>query len=813
MAEPFTQRVPRQFVGGYRPRIDGHAKASGEAEYLDDVAAKLKGVLYAKALRSPYPHARIKRMDTSDAEALAGVRCVLRFDDPEVAALPQTCCAWTSVNTASFKTMYYPTWLDNRVLESTVRWVGDEAGVVVAAESEGIADEALKLVRVEWEQLPFVLDPIKALESEAPIIHPEVNPNGNVLPAHTSSSFSSSGGDVFVDKGSVVDAMGKADVVVEETSQYHRADHSCLDTRGCLMHWGNGKLTCWTNYYQADQTRMHLAEMLELPLNRVRVLNPFIGGNFGRCNTGEQPFFTFTALLARRTGRPVRYKMTRREDFHDTRNPMRYTVRLGALNDGSIMAADFTSMVDTGAYHGHGMAAVKLVVRWDLLENMMAHIPNLRYEGYVVYTNKIPGGCMRGIGNVQHNFALGLAIDHLAEKLELDPLEVVIKNFGHEWEHPPSKSLLAVLEAGAQRIGWKDRHKPGEGPLYPHEKKRGIGFSWNCSWHAAWQEELRGHIQVQLKLNPDMSVILQAPQPETGVGSNACATFACAEALSFLNVQPEDVEWISLVDTETGLKDMVQTDSSCSYLQAELMPAAAAQLKQCILDLAAPVMKVAAAELDIADGRVFAQSDPEKAMNVRDILWHGDMVPLVVTVSQMPALEKTGAPFGAVFAEVEVDTATGKIDVLRMVVVHDCGTVMFGSGAEAQQVGGQCIGIGETLTEEIVYDEASGVPLNFNWVDYQIPTMLDFPDVEPVLLEVWRGAGEYGACGMGEGAPTCTPRAIANAVYNAIGVRLDELPLKPEKVLRALASAHAPAIPGAGSAAEAMPAAEWEVVR
>jgi CO/xanthine dehydrogenase Mo-binding subunit len=163
------------------------------------------------------------------------------------------------------------------------------------------------------------------------------------------------------------------------------------------------------------------------------------------------------------------------------------------------------------------------------------------------------------------------------------------------------------------------------------------------------------------------------------------------------------------------------------------------------------------------------------------------MVPIVVTVTQMPDVTKTGAPFAATFAEVEVDTETGKVDVLRLVVVHDCGTVMFAAGAEGQQVGSQTFGVGESLTEEIIYDEATGVPLNFNWIDYQLPTMLDFPEVEPVLLEVWRGAGEYGACGMGEGASTSTPRAIANALYNAIGVRVDEIPMKPEKVLAALA--------------------------
>jgi xanthine dehydrogenase molybdenum-binding subunit len=781
MAQPFTQRTPRQFVGGYRPRIDGRAKASGQAEYLDDVAAGLKGVIHARALRSPYPHARIKHMDTSRAESLPGVRCVLRFDDPEVAAFPPTALGWTSTNSNPYDKMYYPLVKDVRVLDSTARWVGDEAGVIVAADSEEILEEALALIEVEWEQLPFVLDRHEAMGTEAPILHPEVNPTGNVLPP---DEFC--GPDVFYDKGNVVDGMGEADEVVEVEAHYARSDHSALDTRGCLMQWKNGKLTCWTNFYAADQTRMHLSQMLGLPMNRVRVVLPYIGGNFGRCNMGEQPFFLETALLAQRTGRPVRYKMTRREDFHDTRNAIDYKVRVGAKRDGTIVAADFDSLLDTGAYHGHGLAVTKWVVSLDVVENLMAHIPNLRYESYVVYTNKVPGGCMRGAGNVQHNFAWGLAVDALADKLGLDPVDVYLKNCGHEWEQLPGASMAAVLETGAQRIGWAERHKPGQGPLLDGTKKRGMGLSCHCSWHAPYQEMWRGHVQVEVKLNPDMSVILKAPQGETGTGSNSCVTFACAEALSYLGIGVDDIQWIPGADTESGLKDMVQTDSCCAFLQSDLMPLAAAQLKETILELAAPIMEVPAAELDIADGQVFVKSDPGNAKTVRDVLWSGDFVPLVATVSKLPAPEKTGAPMFAAFAEVEVDIETGVVDVLKVVVVNDCGTVMFGSGAEGQQIGGQCLSLGEAVTEEMIYDEATGVPLNFNWVDYHVPTMLDFPEVEPVLLEVWKGAGEYGACGMGEGTGTCTPRAIYNAVYNAVGVRIEDMPLSPDRVLRAL---------------------------
>ena len=262
--------------------------------------------------------------------------------------------------------------------------------------------------------------------------------------------------------------------------------------------------------------------------------------------------------------------------------------------------------------------------------------------------------------------------------------------------------------------------------------------------------------------------------------------FPVPRPLKFLNVKPEDVKWVSRVDTETGYKDCVQTDSAVSYLQSQLMAEAAAKVKDKILELAIPKFNVTPEEMDIEDGRIFVKGDPEKQMKVRDLLWEGDMVPILATVSRMPDCTQTGVPYISTFVEVEVDTDTGIVEVLNLVQVNDCGTVMYASGAEAQLVGGQCIGIGEALTEEIIYDQATGVPLNFNLIDYKVPTMVDFPEVDPVLMEVWKGAGEYGACGIGESVFCCTPRAVSNAIYNAVGVRVNDTPIKPEKVLRAL---------------------------
>ncbi|MFC1994269.1 xanthine dehydrogenase family protein molybdopterin-binding subunit [Chloroflexota bacterium] len=784
MSEAFNRRATHKYVGTYRPRMDGWEKASGSAKYADDIATEchFPNMLYAKILRSPYPHARIKYLDTIKAEKLSGVQAILTYKDPEIASLKPTNAGWTDgVDTVTYDRMMWKRFRDRRVLSDHVCWVGDEAGVVVAAESEQIAEEALRLVDVQWEVLPFVLDPIEAMKPGAPIIHPEIRSDSNVFPPDDIG-----GPDVFFSEGDTEKGFAEADIIADVTATYHNANQGVLDKWCCLAEWNNDKLTVWSNSYEADQTRMYISEMLELPLNKVRIISSYVGGQFGKGDTGEQPFFLLTALLARKTGRPVKFQLTRRESFLNTRQPVIYDCKMGAKKDGKITSSYFKAIGNAGAYADHTLFAIKFAPV-EIAEAALSHIPNLKLEAYCVYTNKLSGAMMRGVGSAQMNFALGLAIDVLAEKLNMDPIDLALKNFGYVGETLPDKSLKAVLEEGAKRILWDKRHKPGEGPTYGGLLKRGIGFSCHPSWHAEWQELRRGHIQVGIKVNPDCTVTLEAPTVECGPGSNTCNVLSCAEALSFLGVKPEDISWVSTVDTDTCFKDTVQTDSSVSYLQAEVIKVAAAEIKTKILEVAALHFKTKPEQLQIEDGYIYFKAKPEKKMSVKALLLEkGNLVPIVATVSRIPAGEMTGIPFFATFAETEVNTATGRVEVLKLIVLNDCGTVMYASGAEAQQVGGQCIGVGESLTEEIIYDEKTGIPLNFNWIDYKIPTMVDMPDVEPVLLEVWKGAGEYGACGIGEAVVCCTPRAIANAIYNAIGVRIDEVPIKPEKVLKAL---------------------------
>jgi CO/xanthine dehydrogenase Mo-binding subunit len=776
----YKPRVPRRFIGGYQPRIDGLEKAQGRAPYADDVISdrNYPGLLHARVLRSPYPRARIVHLDASKAAALAGVVAVITYQDPEAKRLKPTNAGWTdAVDTVSHENMMWRKFRDRRVLGDYATWAGDEVGVAIAAESEQIAEQALKLVEVDWEVLPYVLDPLSAMRPDAPVIHPEIT-NSNVLPPDPVG-----GPDVFLNKGDVDQAFAAADVVVEMDTSHHNPTQGALDPWCCLAQWDGDHLLVVSNSYAADQTRMHVSQMLEMPIHKVRVISKYVGGQFGRADTGDQAFFIFTALLARKAGRPVKFKHTRRDSFHDTRQPALYHCKVGARTDGTITALQFKSIGDIGAHADHSVFALKFAPA-EISEAALAPIPNIKMESYAVYTNHIPGCMMRGVGNSQFNFVFGRMIDGLAEQLGIDPIDLAIKNFGHAWGVCPDPSLQAVLSAGAQRIGWAEkRHQPGAGMLFDATHRRGVGFSVHPGWHAEWQEERRGQVQAKVTLYPDGTLTLDAPTVETGTGSNTCNVLGCAESLGFLGITPAEITWVSTVDTNLGMRDCVQTDSAVAFLQSEVMVEVAKQLKTKILDLAAPILDIPADQLDIRDGCIYGE---DKSMDVKELLWKGDLVPLSVMVSRAPNKTRTGVPYIASFAEVDVDTATGRTQVIKLVIINDCGTVMYASGAEAQQIGGQVMAIGEALTEEIVYDPVYGVPLNFNFIDYKIPTILDMPQIEPVLLEVWRGAGEYGACGIGEGTLTCTPRAIANAIYNAIGARVDEIPMTPDKVLRAL---------------------------
>ena len=780
----FVPRKKRENIGTYRPRTEAWKKARGTGNYAEDLVLKRKypDMVYMRMLKSPYPHALIKSIDTTKAENLPGVVGVLRYDDPEVAALkPFTGCWTDATNSASIIHAWGSR--DRHALPDRARWAGEEVGVAVAAETPEIAEEAVRLIEVEWEELPFCLTIEDALREDAPIIHPDINPDSNFLPDNGLW-----GPDVVVDEGDVDKAFAEADEVVEAKAVYRNPQECALDYWNCMMYWTDDQLISISDSYAVDQSRIFLSDMLGIPLNKVRCISPLEGGQHGRGNTGEQPFFLVTALMSKKVGRPVRYFQTRQEHFHDTRTECYLSVKIGAKKDGTITALDFEMLGNSGAYSDCTVGEIKFVPP-EWLESMLANVENQRFTGRAVYTNIIPASCMRSIGNIEMNYIFGLGMDMLAEKLGIDEIELMKKNVSGMGCPLPNPSVAKVLDEGAKAIGWDKLHGPGEGEWIDGCKKRGIGFSLNNTWHTENQEYRRGPTQVMIKLNHDGSVIIDAPTVEVGGGSSTCAVLAAADALG---VPYESIHWIYQQDTETGLKDVVQSDSSVSLVLAEAAHDCAVKVKEQFLALVAKKWECEPEDLDMIEGRVFMKNNPEKSQTIREYydsidLWEeGNLVPLSVMNVRPIDNKSYGFAYMATFAEVEVDTETGEVKVLKMAVSSDGGTVLFPAGAEGQLVGGQCQGLGEALYEEMIYDEATGVPLNFNFVDYKFPTMADYPDIDPLPVEVFEGYGEFGACGMGEAAPCCTPRAISNAIYNAIGVRINETAASPAKILNAL---------------------------
>lgn len=781
----YNSRKDYKYIGEYLPKIDAKEKVLGKTPFFDDItlAGKIPGMLYCKILNSPYASATIVSMDTSKAEALDGVFCVLRYDDPEILALKVTTHGWTDTAITSYARDTIDRFWDRRFLSNTSRWVGDQMGVAVAAVTPEIADEAIKLVEIEWDVKPFVLEMEDSKKSDAPIVHPEMDNETNQL-RHADADIKN---DVTMDKGDVDGALKDADFVLTIDQTYGgQSTHGTLDYRGCVIHWDEDKINVWTNHYYSDMNRMYLHEHLQVPLNKIRVRNGNSGASMGKWNTGEDVFYVITAILSRRSKRPVKYKMTNHEEFHDGRSENRFIIKAACKNDGRVTGMDIIAEGNTGAYIGGCDHNTEFIVI-ESAERIFAQTENIRLRSYTFFSNKMPGGVVRAIGNIQLNYAMMRLYDEVAEKTGIDILEILMKNCGNIWNEIPNRSLQTVINEGAKKINWADRIPSPENLKKSDIKKRGKGVSvWN-QWHAEWQENDRGYIEVSIRLNPDMSVILQAPTSETGAGGNSVAVLACAEELDFLNIKPEDIIWPSLGDTEMGLRDSPPTDSVVSFLYAEAMNEAAVKLKKEICRRVAVYLDVPDEDLEIKNAVVYDRNNTETRISVGDFMMNTDCVPIHIHHARNNNKNGEGMPYGAWFADVEVDTETGDIDVLNLVLVNDAGKVMHASGAESQQMGGQCLGLGEALMEELVYDRETGTMLNNNYIDYKMPTIKDFPGMDMGLVEVWQGGGKYGAAGVAEGTLTGTAAAIANAIYNAVGIRVNGVPIKAEKVLGLMA--------------------------
>lgn len=744
-------------VGKPLPRIDSLEKATGTATFTTDL--KLPGMLHAKVLRSPYPHARIVSIDTTEAEALPGVRAVATYKNTSGCRFNSSC---SEANPPAVPVE------DEQIFNQELRYVGDEVAAV-AADTEYIASQALALIRVEYEELPAVFDPLEAMNPEAP-------------PVHTCFIGNNIAGMAKLPMGDLEKGFAESDVILEERFHLPVVKHCQLETQAAVADYSvSGNLTVWSTTQSPHPLKNLLAKIFDLPASRVRVSNPpYIGGGFGSHVGMSGKAEPIAAALAILSGRPVRFVYDRKEDFiaSTTRHSGYVTVKLGAKQDGTFQALYLNAVLNTGAYASAGpdVTAVLGVTNISIYQ-----IPNVCYDGLCVYTNTTTAGAMRGFGNPQGNFAVESTVDMMAEKLGIDPVELRLKNVMTPYAPwlPPypcaTCGLAECMEKGAEKIGWSDRDRLAE-----HGKTgkvRGIGMAAGTHVSNSWPFAVEFD-NAYLTVMEDGSANLAVGVPDMGQG---IATTLSQVAASALGITMDQVS-IVFGDTASTPYDIGSHASRTLYSAGTAVVAAGRDAKQKILEFAAEHLKEEIGNLTLENGIITAGGEPRMTLKEaahfihranRQIIGIGQTVPF------------NAPPWHAHFAEVEVDLETGQVEVLRIAAAHDVGRAINPDIVEGQIHGSVLQGIGYALSERIEYDK-KGKQAQDSFHKYYLPTMLETPDIDVILVETNEPSGPFGAKGVGECGLVPTAAAIANAVYNATGIRFHEIPMTEEKVLKAL---------------------------
>ena len=747
-----------RIVGKSVPRLDGYEKATGAAKFTGDMW--LYRMLHGKVLRSPYAHARIVSIDTSRAEKLEGVKAILTHKD-----VPRALIGESGIE-------------DAYILPDKVRFVGDEV-LAVAAESEEIAEQALELIDVKYEELPIVLTPEEALRPGAPLIPPPEVSTTNLSEVDSRT--------LVLERGDVEKGFGEADLIVEDNYHTSFVQHLPIEPRACLAKWDNEKLTVWVSTQQPFPYRQTIASVLGIPQTRVKLISPYLGGSFGSKYEGR--YAILAAIMAEKTGRPVMFRFTREEDMlSKMRQAVDIQIRLGVKKDGTFSAILGKLITASGGYiWSHNTAAAAPILG-------LFRSPHAKYEALGVYTNHPYTGEMRGVTTAIITFGLAQSIDRIAEELGLDPVEFIKRTHiqaGDECKVShrqrdgvvlSSCGLDECLERGAEAIGWRAKWKGYRTPVEVRGHKRvGIGMA-AMTQGSSIPTAASGSV---VKINSDGTVDLLMPVVEMGTGTKTTQVQVLAEALGI----PIEIVHVINADTEvTPLCPYGQIASTSAHTEALATKLAGEDARQQLLEQAAIELHVKPEALEIEDGVIYVKDNPDTATSIREIaaMTGAGTTPVVgrgvVTCPNWPAKARS---YGAVFAEVEVDTETGEVAVLKYVSAHDVGRAINPAIVQGQIIGGVVMGIGWALSEELHFDN-QGRPLNFSLTDYKIFTSADCPEIIPIIVESDDPLGPYGAKGFGEAPLSAVPGCIANAIYNAIGIRFKELPITPEKVLKAL---------------------------
>lgn len=754
-------------------KLDAEAIVRGAPHYTMDMVPD--GALYAKILRSPHAHARIKRIDKTQAMMVPGVYLILTHED--VPRIPFTTAG---------QNFPEPSPYDAFMLDSKVRYVGDRVAVVVAKD-EPTASAACKLIKVDYDVLPAVFDPREALKPESPIIHDEPDSSGiydatRNLAAH-----------IEVEVGDVEQGFKQSDYIFEHTYSVHYVQHVSMEPHVCIAYLDeNRRLVLITATQVPFHVRRIVARVNQIPIARVRVIKPRIGGGFG--GKQEVVLEDICSHIALRLGKPVVMELTREEEFYcaRTRHPQFVTIKTGVNKDGTIVANQMYVVANTGAYGSHALTVQSNTGSKSL---PLYRAANIKYVADVAYTNLPVAGAFRGYGAPQGYFALESHMDEIAHALGLDPLELRRRNLIRKGDRDPIATKLGEGKEGFERIirscgieecieaasrGFLNRtskqiQKPFE------RKRRGIGFALAMHGTGIAGDDMGG---ATLKVNEDGSFNLLIGATDLGTGSDTVLAQMAAEVLG---VDLGDIIVYSS-DTDYTPFDVGAYASSTTYVSGTAVVRAAEKVRERLRDVASQLLGIDRSKVVFSSG--FFVAPDGRRIHIKEAAlksFYGHDKQQIVESASFLTFE-CPPPFCACFVEVEVDLDTGIVEVVDAASAVDLGRAINPTLAEGQIIGSVAMGIGYAIYEEMKFSDR-GKMLNASLMEYKVPVAPDLPDIRACLIETDEPTGPFGVKSVGEIAIDNVAPAIANAIFNATGVRLRDLPFTPEKVLKALKEA------------------------
>lgn len=733
------------FVGTAAPRVDAYERVSGTAEYPSDV--NFPDMLYGAILGCPHPNAKVKKVDTSAAEKVAGSRAIITGSTP-AADIP-----WLYQDKKS------------KIFDPHCRYEGD-AVAAVAADTPYSAWDAIAAIKVEYDVLPFVFDERKALDPKSPVIHP----GGNRVAKPQ-----------VYERGNVEEGFSQADVVLEASYRTECEIHTPMELHGCVARWDGDRLVIWESTQGVYAVQTGVAKTLGLPLAKVRVIGHYMGGGFGSKLVASK-YTIIASLLARMTARPVKLFLTREQTYLTVGNrpPANMTLKAGAKKNGTLTALQFTCLATGGAYPANGIGLVDWLVR----ENYLC--PNVRCESTDVYINAGPARPFRAPGHPQGSWALEQMLDSIAEALRMDPVELRLKNIPEYSQASPGKmpytsnGFKECLLEGAKAFKWKEKRAELSRAKQTGPIRRGIGMAGGL-WFLGGG---RPPSTIVLKLFSDGSANLNMGASDLGTG-----TIMALIVAEELGLKP-DVIQIENADTGTTQYATPSGGSKTVPSDGPAVRDAAVRVKQRLLKFGAEDLKTRPEHLSLTGGYVVSSRDQSKKKKLTEISKLQNYGVIVGVGYKAPNPEgKVIEPFAAQFCEVEVNTLTGQVKLISFAAAHDSGRVMDRLTYESQVIGGVTMGVGFGTTEMRVLDRQTGKLCNKNWHDYKLPTALDVPPriiCRPLELPD-NEANNIGAKGLGEPVTVPTAAAIANAVYNAVGVRITGTPINPVQLNHLLA--------------------------